>query len=163
MELVNKNQPMREAEIESVDFINNKLTDLVMEMAIPDDNSIGIEKLDRSVKKIQTLIEAQDITFTVENSDDQLLLSRVTLQNNREAVPDTDWKYAFNGAFASLKAEYTDQLAKKPVFVTTSVESVTRRSVTIAVILFIMLPQTAGTVFNATLSTVWNCWEDSPM
>lgn len=163
MALVDKNQPMREAEIAIADFINTRLINLVQQFAIPGNDSIAIEQLDENVKNLQTIIDHQDITFKVAESSDRLLMTRVTVKNNQEAVEGTDWKYVFNGAFASLNAEYTDKLKQNPVFVTTSVESVTSSSVTIAVILFIMSQQDAGTVFKATLSTVWNCTQVLPI
>lgn len=162
MALVNKNQPMREAEIDIADFINNRLTNMVRELSIPDENSIALGKLDENVKNIQTFIDYQDITFEVEQSSDIVIIKHVTVENNREAVEGTDWKYVFNGAFASLNAEYSDKLKQNPVFVTTSVESVTPSSVTIAVILFLIRQQDAGSVFKATLSTVWNCAQVFP-
>lgn len=163
MALVNKNQPMREAEIDIADFINNRLTNMVRELAIPDENSIGLEKLDDNVKNLQTVITNRDITFTVAQSSDMLVINRVTVKNNQQAIEDTDYKYVFNGAFASLNAEYNDTLKQNPVFVTTAIESIKGNSVTIAVILFILRQQTPGTVFKATLTTVWNCAQVLPI
>lgn len=164
MALVNKNQPMREAEIAIADFINNRLTNMVRELAIPDENSIGLEKLDDNVKNLQTVITNHDITFTVEQSSDMLVIKRVTVKNKQQAIPeyDPDYNYVFNGAFASLNAVYNDTLKQNPVFVTTAVESIKGNSVTIAVILFILRQQTPGTVFKATLSTIWNCMRVDP-
>lgn len=162
MALVNKNQPMREAEIEIADFINTRLTNIVRDLAIPDENSIGLDKLDDNVKNLQTIIRNQDITLEVAQSSDMLVINRVTVENNQQAIEGTDYKYVFNGAFASLNAEYNDTLKQNPVFVTTAIESVKGKSVTIAVILFILRQQTPGTVFKATLSTIWNCEQVLP-
>lgn len=161
MALVDKNQPMREAEIAIADFINNRLISLVRELAIPDEDSIGLEQLDDNVKNLQTIIDHQDITLKVAESSDRLVLTRVTVKNNQQAI--SDYKYVFNGAFASLNAEYNDKLKQNPVFVTTAVESVTNSSVTIDVILFLLGEQPAGAVFKATLSTVWNCTQVNPV
>lgn len=163
MALVNKNQPMREAEIEIADFINNRLTNIVRDLAIPDENSIGLEKLDDNMKNMQTIIRNQDVRLEVAQSNDMMVLKRVTVENNQEAIPDTDWKYVFNGAFASLDMKYNDELKRNPVIVTTAVESVNIDTVTIDVIILFTSPQTAGTVFKATLSTIWNCEQVSPM
>lgn len=162
MALVNKNQPMREAEIEIADFINTRLTNMVRELAIPDENSIGLGNLDDNVKNLQTIISNQDITLEVAQSSDRLVLKRVTVENNQEAIPDTDWKYVFNGAFASLDMKYNDELKSNPVILTTAVESVGIDTVTIDVILIFTGAQTAGTVFKATLTTVWNCAQVLP-
>lgn len=163
MALVNKNQPMREAEIEIADFINNRLTNMVRELAIPDENSIGLEKLDDNMKNMQTIIRNQDITLEVAQSSDLLVLKRVTVENNQQAIPNTDWKYVFNGAFASLDMKYNDELKRKPVIVTTAVESVNIDTVIIDVIIIFFGPQTPGTVFKATLSTIWNCEQVLPI
>lgn len=162
MALVNKNQPMREAEIDIADFINNRLTNMVRELAIPDENSIGLEKLDDNMKNMQTIISNQDIALEVAQSSDRLVLKRVTVENNQEAIPGTDWKYVFNGAFASLDMKYNDELERNPVIVTTAVESVNLDYVTIDVIIIFTGEQTAGTVFKATLSTIWNCAQVLP-
>lgn len=162
MALVNKNQPMREAEIEIADFINTRLTNIVRDLAIPDENSIGLEKLDDNMKNMQTIISNQVITLEVAQSSDMMVMKRVTVENNREAIPGTDWKYVFNGAFASLDMHYNDELKRNPVIVTTAVESVNLDSVTIDVILIFTGQQTAGTVFKAKLSTIWNCEQVLP-
>lgn len=162
MALVNKNQPMREAEIEIADFINTRLTNMVRELAIPDENSIGLEQFDDNMKNMQTIISNQDITLEVAQSSDRLVLKRVTVENNQEAIPNTDWKYVFNGAFASLDMKYNDELKRNPVIVTTAVESVNMDTVTIDVIIIFTGQQTPGTVFKATLTTVWNCAQVLP-
>lgn len=161
MALVNKNQPMREAEIEIADFINTRLTNIVRDLAIPDENSIGLGKLDDNMKNMQTIIRNQHITLEVEQSSNMFVINRVTVENNQEAIPDTDWKYVFNGAFASLNAEYGN-LKENPVFVATNIESINGNSVTIDVILFLLGAATAGTVYKATLSTIWNCEQVLP-
>lgn len=163
MALIDKNQPMREAEIDIADFINNRLTNLVQQLAIPGENSIGLEQLDRTMKHLQTIILKHDIMFEITSDSPLLTIARFTVKNNQEAIPDTDYKYIFNGAFASLKAEYSDNLKKNPVFVTTAVESVGLDSVNIAVVLISLTDANIGSIFNGTLSTVWNCTEVSPM
>ena len=63
MALVNKNQPMREAEIDIADFINNRLTNMMQEIAIPGENSIAIGQLDDNVKRLQTAVTNRDVIF----------------------------------------------------------------------------------------------------
>ena len=162
MALVNKNQPMREAEIAIADFINNRLTNMVRELAIPDENSIGLEKLDDTVKSLQTVVTNTDVIFEF-TSDENLKIERVTVENNREAIPDTDWKYAFNGAFASLNMKYNDNLMQNPLVVNTAIESVKGNSVTIAVVLLAVGQPPTGTSIHVTLSTVWNCMLVNPV
>ena len=161
MALVNKNQPMREAEIDIADFINNRLTNMVRELAIPDENSIGLGKLDGTVKSMQTVVTDRELSFQF-TADEMLKVARVTVKNNQEALPGTDWKYVFNGAFASLKTEYNDYLKENPLFLTTSIESVNSDSVTIAVVLISLRRPPTDTVIKATLTTVWNCAQVLP-
>lgn len=161
MALVNKNQPMREAEIEIADFINTRLTNMVRELAIPDENSIALGKLDDTVKSLQTVVTDRDVIFEF-TSDENLKIERVTVQNNREAIPDTDWKYAFNGAFASLNIKYNDNLMENPLIVNTAIESVKGNSVTIAVVLLALRQPPTGTSIHVTLSTIWNCMRVDP-
>ena len=161
MALVNKNQPMREAEIDIADFINNRLTNMVRELAIPDENSIGLEKLDGTVKSMQTVVTDRELSFQF-TADELLKVARVTVKNNQPAIENTDWKYVFNGAFASLKTKYNDYLTQNPLFLTTSIESVNIDSVTIAVVLISLRRPPTDTVIRATLTTVWNCAEVLP-
>ena len=161
MALVNKNQPMREAEIDIADFINNRLTNMVRELAIPDENSIGLEKLDGTVKSMQTVVTDRELSFQF-TADEMLKVARVTVKNNQPAIENTDWKYVFNGAFASLKTEYNDYLKENPLFLTTSIESVDLDSVTIAVVLISLRRPPTDTVIRATLTTVRNCAEVLP-
>ena len=161
MALVNKNQPMREAEIAIADFINNRLTNMVRELAIPDENSIGLEKLDGTVKSMQTVVTDRELSFQF-TADEMLKVARVTVKNNQPAIENTDWKYVFNGAFASLKTKYNDYLKENPLFLTTSIESVNLDSVTIAVVLISLRQPPTDTVIRATLTTVWNCAEVLP-
>ena len=161
MALVNKNQPMREAEIDIADFINNRLTNMVRELAIPDENSIGLEKLDGTVKSMQTVVTDRELSFQF-TADELLKVARVTVKNNQPAIENTDWKYVFNGAFASLKTKYNDYLTQNPLFLTTSIESVNIDSVTIAVVLISLRRPPTDTVIKATLTTVWNCAEVLP-
>ena len=161
MALVNKNQPMREAEISIADFINNRLTNMVRELAIPDENSIGLEKLDGTVKSMQTVVTDRELSFQF-TADEMLKVARVTVKNNQPAIPDTDWKYVFNGAFATLKTKYNDYLMENPLFITTSIESVNLDSVTIAVVLISLRRPPTDTVIRASLTTVWNCAEVLP-
>ena len=161
MALVNKNQPMREAEIAIADFINNRLTNLVQQISIPGEDSLGLEQLDDNVKSLQTVVTDRKVSFEF-TSDETLKVARVTVPNNREAIEGSDWKYVFNGAFASLNAEYNNKLMENPVFVTTAIESVNLDSVKIAVVLFVIGAPPTGSVFHATLSTVWNCMRVDP-
>lgn len=156
MALVNKNQPMREAEIAIADFINNRLTNLVRQLAIPGEDSIGLGQLDDSVKSLQTVVTQMDVMFEF-TSDEQIKFERVTVKNNQRGVEGTDWNYVFNGAFASLYIDYVGQLVETPLFVTTAIESVDINSVTIDVVLIALKQPPAGSVIKATLSTVWNC------
>lgn len=163
MALVNKNQPMREAEIEIADFINTRLTNLMRDLAIPDENSIGLGKLDGTVKSMQTVVTSRDVSFEF-TSDETIKVARVTVPNNQKAIPNTDWKYVFSGAFASLNAKYNEQLMENPLFVTTAIESVNIDSVKIAVVLFNIGRQPlTGSIFTATLNTIWNCTEVLPI
>lgn len=161
MALVNKNQPMREAEIEIADFINTRLTNMVRELAIPDENSIGLGKLDDTVKSMQTVVMDRELSFQF-TANEMLKVARVTVKNNQPAIENTDWKYVFNGAFASLKTEYNDYLKENPLILTTSIESVNLDSVTIAVVLIAFSRPPTDTVIRATLTTVWNCEQVLP-
>lgn len=161
MALVNKNQPMREAEIDIADFINNRLTNMVRELAIPDENSIGIEKLDDNVKRLQTVVTNRDVIFEF-TSAELFKIERVTVKNNQEAIPNTDWKYVFNGAFASLNVKYNDNLMKNPLIVNTAIESVKGNSVTIAVVVLAMGDPPTGTSIHVMLNTIWNCMRIDP-
>ena len=161
MALVNKNQPMREAEIEIADFINNRLTNIMQQIAIPGENSIALEQLDDNVKRLQTLVTNRDVIFEF-TSDEQIKVARVTVKNNQEAIPDTDWKYVFNGAFASLNGKYNDNLVQNPLLVNTAIESVNGNSVTIAVVLVAMKQPPTGTSIHVMLNTIWNCMRVDP-
>lgn len=161
MALVNKNQPMREAEIDIADFINNRLTNLVQQIAIPGENSIALEQLDDNVKNLQTVVTNRDLSFEF-TTGDIFKIERVTVKNNQQAIEGSDWKYVFNGAFASLNIEYNDKLIQNPLIVNTAIESVKGNSVTIAVIILVMGEPPAGSVIHATLSTVWNCMRVDP-
>lgn len=161
MALVNKNQPMREAEIEIADFINNRLTNIMQQIAIPGENSIALEQLDDNVKRIQTIVTNRDVIFEF-TSDEQIKVARVTVKNNQEAIPDTDWKYVFNGAFASLNGKYNDNLVQDPLLVNTAIESVNGNSVTIAVVLVAMRQPPTGTSIHVMLNTIWNCMRVDP-
>lgn len=161
MALVNKNQPMREAEIDIADFINNRLINMVRELAIPDENSIGLEKLNDNVKNLQTVVTNRDVIFEF-TSDEFFKIERVTVKNNQEAIPNTDWKYVFNGAFASLNGKYNDNLVRNPLLVNTAIESVKGNSVTIAVVLLAMGDPPTGTSIHVVLNTIWNCMRVEP-
>ena len=134
---------------------------MVRELAIPDENSIGLEKLGDNVKSLQTVVTDREVSFEF-TSDETLKVARVTVPNNQEAIEGSDWKYVFNGAFASLNATYNDKLMENPVFVTTAIESVNLNSVKIAVVLFVIGVPPTGSVFHATLSTIWNCVQVAP-
>ena len=162
MALVNKNQPMREAEIEIADFINNRLTNIMQQIAIPGENSIALEQLDDNVKKLQTVVTTRDVSFEF-TSDENLKIERVTVKNNQQAIENSDWKYVFNGAFASLNVTYNDNFIHNPLIVNTAIESVKGNSVTIAVVLLAMRQPPTGSVIHATLSTIWNCMRVEPM
>lgn len=161
MSLVNKNQPMREAEIDIADFINNRLTNLVQQLAIPGENSIWLEQLDDNVKKLQTVVTNSDLSFEF-TTGDIFKIERVTVKNNQQAIEDSDWKYVFNGAFASLNIKYDANLIENPLLVTTAIEAVNSDSVDIAVVILVMGEPPAGSVIHATLSTVWNCMRVEP-
>jgi hypothetical protein len=161
MALVNKNQPMREAEIEIADFINNRLTNIMQQIAIPGENSIALEQLDDNVKRLQTIVTNRDVIFEF-TSDEQIKVARVTVKNNQEAIPGTDWKYVFNGAFASLNGKYNDNLVKNPLLVNTAIESVNDNSVTIAVVLVAVVQPPTGTSIHVMLNTIWNCMRVDP-
>lgn len=160
MALVNKNQPMREAEIEIADFIN-RLTNLMQQIAIPGENSIALGQLDDNVKNLQTVVTNRDVIFEF-TSDEQIKVARVTVKNNQEALPDTDWKYVFNGAFASLNGKYNDNLVQNPLLVNTAIESVNGNSVTIAVVLLAVRRPPTGTSIHVMLNTIWNCIRVDP-
>ena len=161
MALVNKNQPMREAEIDIADFINNRLANMMQEIAIPGENSIALGQLDDNVKRLQTVVTDRELSFQF-TADEMLKVARVTVKNNQPAIENTEWKYVFNGAFASLKTQYNDYLKENPLFLTTSIESVGIDSVTIAVVLISLRRPPTDTVIKASLTTVWNCAEVLP-
>lgn len=161
MALVNKNQPMREAEIEITDFINNRLTNLMQQIAIPGENSIALGQLDDNVKNLQTVVTNRDVIFEF-TSDEKIKVARVTVKNNQEALTGTDWKYVFNGAFASLNGKYNDNLVQNPLLVNTAIESVKGNSVTIAVVLLAMRQPPTGTSIHVMLNTIWNCMRVDP-
>lgn len=161
MALVNKNQPMREAEIEIADFINNRLTNMMQEIAIPGENSIALGQLDDNVKKLQTVVTRSDVIFEF-TSDENLKIERVTVKNNQQAIEGSDWKYVFNGAFASLKIKYNDNLMQNPLIVNTAIESVNGNSVTIAVVLLALRQPPTGTSIHVMLNTIWNCKRVNP-
>ena len=161
MALVNKNQPMREAEIDIADFINNRLTNLVQQIAIPGENSIGLEQLDDYVKSLQTVVTDSDVSFEF-TSDEKIKVVQVTVENNQPAIEGSDWKYVFNGAFASLDIKYSGNLMENPLILTTAIEAVNSNSVTIDVVLLAVRQPPTGSVIHATLSTVWNCMRVDP-
>lgn len=161
MALVNKNQPMREAEIDIADFINNRLTNLVQQVAIPGENSIGLEQLDDNVKRLQTVVTDRDVSFEF-TSDENIKVVQVTVKNNQQAIEASDWKYVFNGAFASLNAKYNANLIENPLILTTSIEAVNSNSVVIDVVLLALRQPPTGSIIHATLSTVWNCMRVDP-
>ena len=161
MTLVNKNQPMREAEIEIADFINTRLTNMVRELAIPDENSIGLGKLDDNVKNLQTVVMQSDVSFEF-TSDEIIKVARVTVKNNQQAIEGTDFKYVVNGAFASLNTKCNDNFMNKPLLVNTVIEAVNSNSVEIAVVLLALRQPQTGSVIKATLTTIWNCAQVLP-
>ena len=161
MALVNKNQPMREAEIDIADFINNRLTNMMQEIAIPGENSIALGQLDDNVKRLQTVVTNSDVIFEF-TANENIKVERVTVKNNQQAIEGSDWKYVFNGAFASLNGKYNANLVENPLVVNTAIESVGGNSVTIAVVVLALRQPPTGTSIHVLLSTIWNCMRVEP-
>lgn len=158
---INKNQPMREAEIDIADFINDELLNYIGENiseAIPND-SISFKQLDPEVKLLQTKVESRLATVVIP-AGTRIMCDKITVQTDITA--QGDYHYHLAGAFANMRMEFTDKFQRSPFFMTATIDSVSGNTTNVGILVIALSELAEETTIPVDLTLIWQCEQVIP-